>query len=155
MRSGLVRELLERAKEAGDSVGGEVEIWVEGCPLGLGQPVFHKLKGDLASAYMGVGACVGVEIGDGFSSAKEMGSDYHEEFSSPRYGGIRGGISTGERIVVRVAIKPTSSIGNTAKKGRHDPCIVTRVIPVLEAMTWLVLADHALWMRNDRIEEVG
>lgn len=148
----LLRETLQRAKEDGDSLGGEVEIWVEGCDVGLGQPVFHKLKADLASAYMGVGACVGVEIGEGFSAARAKGSEFHTSHSSPNYGGIRGGISTGERIVAKVAVKPTSTIGELAKQGRHDPCIVTRVIPVLEAMTWLVLADHVIWRRAERLE---
>jgi len=113
--------------------------------------VFHKLKASLAQAYMSVGATSGVELGAGIEGTHEKGTEFHKEAESENYGGIRGGIATGEEILLKVHFKPTSSILDVAKKGRHDPYIVTRAIPVLEAMTWLVLADHLLWMRSDRV----
>lgn len=151
-----VEEKLVEAVKQGRSYGGVAEIVVLHAPQGLGQPVFHKLKSDLASAYFGVGATAGVEIGDGFESALAEGTAFHSsnQTSSP-YGGIRGGISTGEPIVARVAFKPTSTVMDIAKRGRHDPCIVPRALPVLEAMTWLVLVDHLLWRRLDRIDIIS
>lgn len=144
-----VQELLTSAKEEGKSYGGIAEVVIENPPANLGQPVFHKLKADLASAFIGIGATIGVEFGDGFSAVNEEGSKWHHETQSG-YGGIRGGISTGEKINVKVAFKPTSSVLDVAKKGRHDPCIVPRALPVLEAMTYLVLVDHVLWSRTDQ-----
>jgi chorismate synthase len=120
-----------------------------GLPKGLGQPVFRKLKNDLASAYMSIGATMGVELGLGFSAAEQSGKEFHG--LQQDYGGIRGGITTGDAITLRVAFKPTSSRGDVALKGRHDPCIVPRAVPVIEAMTWLVLADHLLLTRLDRV----
>jgi len=146
-----VRELLTLAQAQGESYGGVAEIRIKGVPEGLGQPVFHKLKADLAQAYMSVGATAGVELGAGSESSEAMGTEFHQHPRSENYGGIRGGISTGEEILLKVYFKPTSSILDVAKKGRHDPFIVTRAIPVLEAMTWLVLADHLLWQRGDRL----
>lgn len=145
-----VAEMLKKAQEQGDSHGGVVEILIQNPPAFLGQPVFHKLKSDLALAFMSVGATNGFELGLGFEAASVPGIQFHQSSQSP-YGGIRGGISTGENILLRVSFKPTSSILDVAKKGRHDPCIVTRAIPVLEAMTWLVLADHYLWAKTDRV----
>lgn len=144
------QELIAQAKTAGNSLGGIAEICLKGVPSGWGQPVFHKLKADLAGAFMGVGAVSAVEIGAGVEVSRQRGIDFHSG-ASEVYGGIRGGISTGEDIFMRVHFKPTSSILDVAKKGRHDPFIVTRAIPVLEAMAWLVLADHALWSRTDRL----
>lgn len=144
-----VQELLLKAKEEGKSYGGIAEVVVENAPANLGQPVFHKLKADLASAYMGIGATIGVEFGDGFGAVTQEGSQWHRD-AQGGYGGIRGGISTGEKINIRVAFKPTSSVLDVAKKGRHDPCIIPRALPVLEAMTYLVLVDHVLWSRTDR-----
>lgn len=146
-----VRELLTMAQSQGESYGGTAEIRIKGSPRGLGQPVFHKLKADLAAAYMGVGATAGVELGAGLEAAQNKGTEFHKDSQSENYGGIRGGISTGEEILFKVHFKPTSSILDVAKKGRHDPFIGTRAVPVLEAMTWLVLADHLLWQRSDRI----
>lgn len=145
-----VRELLQKAQEQGDSFGGVAEILIQNPPAFLGQPVFHKLKSDLAQAFLSVGATNGFELGLGFDSVGVKGTDFHQGSQSV-YGGIRGGISTGESVLLRVSFKPTSSILDVAKKGRHDPCVVTRAIPVLEAMTWLVLADHYLWSKTDRI----
>ncbi|WP_413568909.1 chorismate synthase [Bdellovibrio sp. HCB117] len=145
-----VAELLKSAQVSGDSYGGVAEILIENPPAYLGQPVFHKLKSDLAQAFLSVGATNGFELGLGFDSAQVKGTEFHQG-TQEAYGGIRGGISTGESILLKVSFKPTSSILDVAKKGRHDPCIVTRAIPVLEAMTWLVLADHWLWSKTDRI----
>lgn len=138
------------AREAGDSLGGVAEIQVLSPPAGLGQPVFHKLKSDLGAAFLSIGATSAIEIGDGIGVSAKPGTQFHADAHGEVYGGLRGGISTGETISVRVHFKPTSSILDVAKKGRHDPFIVTRAVPVLEAMTWLVLADHLLWRRQDR-----
>jgi chorismate synthase len=142
MSEAEMQAFLQKAQAEGESYGGEATIFVHGMPEGLGQPVFHKLKADLASALMSVGATASVGIGDGADSAKQKGTEFHAK--NP-YGGIRGGISTGEDLILKVSFKPTSSILDVAKKGRHDPCIVIRAIPVLESMVALVLADHALW----------
>lgn len=148
-----VTVLLSAAKTAGQSYGGIVELFCDGVPAGLGQPVFHKLKADLCAALLGVGAVTAVELGDGFGVAQAEGSAFHaRDAHQARYGGVRGGISTGERIVLRVALKPTATVLDTAQAGRHDPCIVPRVIPVLEAMVYLVLLDHLLWQRGDRLD---
>ncbi len=146
-----VEALLQEAKREGRSYGGVAEIHIDGVPAGLGQPVFHKLKADLCAAMMSVGATTSVEIGAGAEAVHAEGSSFHRSSDAERYGGIRGGISTGEKILLRVGFKPTSSVLDVAKKGRHDPCIVPRAIPVLEAMACLVLADHLLWMKTDRI----
>jgi chorismate synthase len=157
----IEKEILA-AKEAGNSVGGIAEITVTGCPAGLGDPVFGKLDGLIAGAMMGIGAVKGVEIGDGFAVAKKFGSENNDQmtengFASNHAGGILGGISTGQDIIVRIAVKPTPSIARVQKTrdihgnaveisvaGRHDPCIVPRIIPVAEAMLALVLADCIL-----------
>jgi len=157
------------AKEAGDSVGGIAEIVATGCPAGLGDPVFGKLDAAIAGAMMGIGAVKGVEIGDGFAAAGKFGSENNDPmtadgFSSNHAGGILGGISTGQEIVVRIAVKPTPSIAKIQKtrdihgnvvdisvKGRHDPCIVPRIVPVAEAMLALVLVDALLEQRMARI----
>ena len=140
---------LIKAKAEGESYGGVVEIALQGLPRGLGQPVFHKLKTDLAAAMMSVGATVGVEFGDGFSSTDKLGSSFHDQ--TQNYGGLRGGISTGDPVSLRVAFKPASTLGAMAREGRHDPAIVPRAVPVLEAMAWLVVADHLLWRRLDEV----
>jgi chorismate synthase len=151
-----VESLLLDAKREGHSYGGLAEIWVDGVPKGLGQPIFHKLKADLAAAYMSIGATSAIELGAGLSATQAEGSAFHSGKTKKNqrkedvYGGIRGGITTGERLILRVAFKPTSSVLDIAKKGRHDPCIVPRAIPVLEAMTHFTLADHLLWSRTDR-----
>ncbi|MBX9768701.1 MAG: chorismate synthase [Bdellovibrionales bacterium] len=141
---------LLKAKANGESFGGVAEFWILGCPAGLGQPVFRKLKADLATACMGVGAVSAFELGEGLEASSSHGTDFHIARSTEVYGGISGGISTGEKISFRVHFKPTSTILDTATKGRHDPFIVPRAIPVLEAMTALVLADHFLMRRTDR-----
>jgi chorismate synthase len=150
------------AKNTGDSVGGIVEIIAKGCLAGLGDPVFLKLDAGIAGAMMGIGAVKGVEIGDGFAVAGKFGSGNNDPmtadgFSSNHAGGILGGISSGQDIIVRIAVKPTPSItkvqqtrdihGNVVEisvGGRHDPCIVPRIVPVAEAMLALVLIDCIL-----------
>jgi len=157
----IEREILA-AKKAGDSVGGIAEITARGCPAGLGDPVFGKLDAGIAGAMMGIGAVKGVEIGDGFAVAGKFGSENNDPmtatgFSSNHAGGILGGISSGEDIVVRIAVKPTPSIAKVQQTrdihgnvvdisvgGRHDPCIVPRIIPVAEAMLALVLINAVL-----------
>ena len=141
--------LLKQAKECGESYGGVACVVIKNPQSSLGQPVFRKFKADLARACFSLGAVVGFELGEGFASASSKGTNFHGG-APDVYGGIRGGITTGETIVFRVAFKPTSSLGSVAKKGRHDPCIVPRALPVLEAMTYLVLADHVLLSRLDQ-----
>lgn len=149
-RQEQIEQALLNAKATGESFGGTAEFWILGCPAGLGQPVFRKLKADLATACMGVGAVSAFELGEGLEGSSSVGTDFHVARSTQVYGGISGGISTGETICFRVHFKPTSSILDTAKQGRHDPFIVPRAIPVLEAMATLVLADHFLLCRTDR-----
>lgn len=146
-----IKNFLSLAKEQGESYGGIVECCIQSPPISLGQPVFHKFKADLASAMMSIGATTGFELAGGFESVNLKGTEFHQNMSSKNYGGIRGGITTGEDIVLRVAFKPTSSIKDVAQKGRHDPCIVPRAVPVVSAMAWLVLADHWLMARTDRL----
>ncbi|MFQ5800168.1 MAG: chorismate synthase [Candidatus Hydrothermarchaeales archaeon] len=169
-----MEEAILAAKEEGDSVGGIVEVIALNVPSGLGEPVFDKLDGDLAKAVMSIGAVKGVEIGAGFEVSRKKGSENNDEFlietgrvvtKTNNSGGIQGGISNGMPIVLRAAVKPTSSIAkeqNTVDlatmkeakikiKGRHDPCIVPRALPVCEAMVALVLADHLLRDISSRV----
>jgi chorismate synthase len=134
--------MLDEARGAGDSLGAVVECVVTGIPAGWGAPIYAKLDAELASALMGINAVKGVEIGEGFAAGRARGS---QSMDQKRASGIDGGISTGQPIVVRVAFKPTSSIGG---KGRHDPCVGIRGAPVVEAMVALVLADHKLLHRG-------
>ena len=150
-REAHVAKWLEDAKTLGESYGGIVEVQIKNVSAGLGQPIFHKFKSDLAMAMMSLGAATAFEFGDGFGSVIQPGTEFHSNMNSESYGGIRGGITTGDPIFFRVGFKPTSSIKDTAKKGRHDPCIVPRAVPVVEAMTWLLLADHLLWAKLDKI----
>ena len=133
--------MLEAARAGGDSLGGIAECVANGVPAGWGAPVYAKLDAELAAACMGINAVKGVEIGEGFGAARLKGS---ENAQGMRVSGIDGGISTGQPIVVRVAFKPTSSIGG---QGRHDPCVAIRGVPVVEAMVALALADHKLLHR--------
>ena len=149
VQSKEVESLLLKAKEEGQSYGGQLRLCISGIPSGLGQPVFHKLKADLASAMMGIGATSAVEVGSGQGASETEGTEFHHEKQSG-YGGIRGGISTGEDIELKLSFKPTASVLDISKKGRHDPCIVPRAIPVVEAMACLVMAEHILWKRLDR-----
>ncbi|MFZ3228737.1 MAG: chorismate synthase [Pseudobdellovibrio sp.] len=147
-----VIQLLEQAKIEGESYGGIIDLRIRNVPPGLGQPVFHKFKADLAAAMLSIGATIAIELGEGFDSAEAKGTEFHHQNNSSKYGGVRGGITTGEEIFVRIVFKPTSSINSVSQKGRHDPCIVTRAVPVVESMAWLLLADHLLWCRLDTLE---
>lgn len=162
-------EEIRRAMEEGDSVGGIIRVVARGCPPGLGDPVFGKLDAMIAAALMGIGGVKGVEIGDGFAAARMRGSEHNDQMDSTGFlsnhaGGILGGISTGADIVVRVGVKPTSSIRKPQKTlsiggeetmvrigGRHDPCIVPRLVPVAEAMLCLVLADALIEQQKYRV----
>ena len=157
---------IDEARKAGSSLGAVIEVCASGVPAGLGAPVYGKLDSDLAAAMMGINAAKGVEIGAGFASAAQSGEEHADEmrsedgavrFLSNNAGGVLGGISTGQDIVVRFAVKPTSSItiprrgvdihGNDVEvvtKGRHDPCVGIRAVPIGEAMLACVLADHLL-----------
>ncbi len=160
-------ELIESVRKEQDSIGGVAEIVATGVPAGLGEPVFDKLKADLAKALFGIPAVLGVEYGIGFGCATLRGSENNDVFTtegerivtgSNRHGGMLGGISTGMPIVLRAAVKPTSSLPQEQPtvtrqgkpttirtKGRHDPCLLPRFVPIAEAMVALVLADH--WLR--------
>jgi chorismate synthase len=160
-----LEEAIWRLREAGDSIGARVTVIAEGVPPGLGEPVFERLDADLASAMMGINAVKGVEVGAGFRAVEQRGSEHRDEmtptgFKSNHAGGVLGGISSGQDIVVSLALKPTSSItlpgatidvhGNPAEistTGRHDPCVGIRATPIAEAMMALVLMDHYLRFR--------
>lgn len=136
--------LILDAKQKGDSWGGAIDVRVEGLPVGLGEPVFGKLKALLSQAVTSVGAVTGVVWGarEGVSALELPGSAFHAR--TDVYGGIQGGLSNGEPVELRVYFKPPATLGEHAKEGRHDPCILPRAVPVLEAMVSLVLAD--LWL---------
>lgn len=129
-------------KKQGESVGGRVRLVIDHCPVGLGEPAFDKLKADLAKAMLSVGAIVGFSYGLGEKMADLPGSYVSKDRNS--FGGIEGGISNGGRIILNLVFKPTSTVGEKAKEGRHDPCILPRAIPVVESMAKIVLADHYL-----------
>ncbi len=160
-----LEDFIWRLREAGDSIGARVTVIAEGVPPGLGEPVFARLDADLASALMGINAVKGVEIGAGFAAVEQRGSEHRDEltpsgFKNNHAGGVLGGISSGQDLVVSIALKPTSSItipgdtidvaGNPVRivtTGRHDPCVGIRATPIAEAMTALVLMDHYLRFR--------
>jgi len=159
---------IREVRSAGDSVGGVIECRVRGVPVGLGEPVFDRLEADLAKAMLSIPATKGFEVGSGFEGTRLKGSEHNDLFintegtigtETNRSGGVQGGISNGEEIVFRVAFKPTATIlmkqktvdlqGREAElmgRGRHDPCVLPRAVPIVEAMTALVLTDH--WMRQ-------
>ncbi|WP_029687411.1 chorismate synthase [Tatumella saanichensis] len=155
-------ELLRGLKKEGDSIGAKVTVVAEGVPPGLGEPVFDRLDADLAHALMSINAVKGVEIGDGFAVVGQRGSQHrdeirHDGFQSNHAGGVLGGISSGQTLLANLALKPTSSItvpGNTITrsgeevdmitKGRHDPCVGIRAVPIAEAMMAITLMDHLL-----------
>lgn len=166
--------LIEATKEKGDSVGGVISCVIKNCPVGLGEPVFDRLNADLGKAMLSINAVKGFEIGEGFAAASMLGSQHNDTFEvventstgsaaihtkTNHSGGTQGGISNGMDIYFRVAFKPVATIaqeqqtidkyGNTitlSAKGRHDPCVVPRAVPIVEAMAALVLADH--YLRN-------
>ena len=158
-------ELMRGLKKEGDSIGAKVTVMAENVPPGLGEPVFDRLDADLAHALMSINAVKGVEIGDGFAVVNQRGSQHRDEirasgFQSNHAGGILGGISSGQTISANLAMKPTSSITVPGKtitrdgeevemitKGRHDPCVGIRAVPIAEAMMAIVLMDHLLRQR--------
>lgn len=142
--------LLNEAKASGDSFGGMIDLFVSGVPKNLGQPVFKKLKSELASAILSVGAVNSVEIGFASELRSFSGARFHGQ--EDVYGGLRGGITTGEDLHLRVGFKPPATLGKMALEGRHDPCILPRAVPVLESMVSMVLMDQVLWTRLDRIK---
>ena len=167
-------QLLDQVRKDGDSLGGTVEIVAKGVPSGLGEPVFDKLDADIAKALMSLGAVKAVEIGAGLGSARLLGSQMNDplifrdgriDFETNNAGGILGGISTGAPVFCRIAVKPTPSISRRQRtvdlvsskeveigiKGRHDPAIPPRIVPVAEAMVAIVLADHLLRSRSAKL----
>jgi chorismate synthase len=158
--------LIEKTRAAGDSLGGVIECVVRNAPAGLGEPVFDKLEADLAKAMLSLPATKGFEIGSGFFATRMRGSEHNDAFemrggsirtSTNFSGGVQGGISNGEDVYFRVAFKPTATIAREQKtvtasreqtklaaRGRHDPCVLPRAVPMVEAMAALVLCDHAL-----------
>ena len=137
-----IEKYLLELQQKGESVGGQVRIIVDHCPVGLGEPAFDKLKADFAKALLSIGAVVSFSYGLGEEMALMSGSEVSTEQSA--FGGMEGGISNGERMLMTITFKPTSTIGEKAQSGRHDPCIIPRAIPVVEAMIRIVLADHYL-----------
>jgi len=172
-------EYMRALIKSGDSIGAKVSVVATGVPVGLGEPVFDRLDAEIAHALMGINAVKGVEIGDGFEVVNQKGSEHRdlmspEGFASNHAGGILGGISSGQPIVAHIAMKPTSSIsipgesmtaqGDVAEvvtKGRHDPCVGIRAVPIAEAMLAIVLMDHLLRHRaqnmdvNSQTPEIG
>lgn len=165
-----LEETMDALRRAGDSCGARVRVVADGVPVGLGEPLYDKLDADIAYAMMGINAVKGVEIGAGFACVTQKGSEHGDEllpegFASNHAGGVLGGISTGQPVVVELAIKPTSSIRLPRRSidldgaptivqthGRHDPCVGIRAVPIAEAMLALVLIDHAL---RDRGQNAG
>ncbi|MDP2624996.1 MAG: chorismate synthase [Candidatus Peregrinibacteria bacterium] len=146
----MEKRILE-LKEAGDSSGGVVEVTILDCPEGLGEPVFDKIKADFAKALTSINAVLGFEYGAGFEAAQLKGTENNQ-----RENGMYGGITNGKPMTMRVVFKPTSSIqldkmADGAAKGRHDPCLVPRAVPIVEAMCWLVIADHYLRQKTTQI----
>ncbi|MEZ4721714.1 MAG: chorismate synthase [Flavobacteriales bacterium] len=158
--------LIEKVRSEGDSVGGVITCVVQGLPAGLGEPVFDKIHADLAKAMLSINAVKGFEIGSGFAASSMRGSEHNDAFNQDlstktnNSGGVQGGITNGEDIYFRVAFKPVATIMKDQTsydlqgaekqlegKGRHDPCVVPRAVPIVEAMTLLVVADHFLRQR--------
>jgi chorismate synthase len=165
-----IAALIEQLRRDGDSIGAEVTVIASGVPIGLGEPVFAKLDAELAGALMGVNAVKGVGIGDGFDVVAQRGTEHRDEMSAEGFlsnhaGGMLGGISSGQDIVARIALKPTSSLTTPGRsidkagrevevvtKGRHDPCVGIRAVPIAEAMVALVLMDHLMRHRAQNPE---
>jgi len=172
-RVGELEALIDQLRREGDSIGARVTVVATGVPPGLGEPVFDRLDADLAHAMMGINAVKGVEVGAGFAAVMQRGSEHRDEltpegFLSNHAGGTLGGISSGQDVVVSMALKPTSSIvlpGRTidvagrpvevSTTGRHDPCVGIRAVPIAEAMLALVLVDHYLRHRAQNADVVA
>jgi chorismate synthase len=165
-------DAIEQARRDGDSLGGVVGCVARGVPPGWGEPVFDKLEADLAKAVMSLPATKGFEVGSGFGSVAMTGREHNDAFeigqdgrphtTTNHSGGVQGGISNGEDVVLRVAFKPTATIASAQQtvtrsgdevtleaKGRHDPCVLPRAVPMVEAAVLLVLADH--WLRQEAV----
>lgn len=167
-----LEQYLQKVRSEKNSVGAKIFVSAQNVPIGLGEPVFGRLDADIASAMMSINATKGVEIGSGFNSVTQKGTEHSDEmnaegFVSNNAGGILGGISTGQDVEVNVAFKPTSSIPqdrssidsngkqiNMKTTGRHDPCVAIRAVPIVEAMLALVLIDHALRDRGQNLDVV-
>lgn len=165
-----LEEYMRNLKKEGNSIGAKVTVSATNVPVGLGEPVFDRLDADIAHAMMGINAVKGVEVGDGFDVVTQKGTDHRDQISPEGFhtnhaGGVLGGISTGQEVLVHMALKPTSSIsisGQTVDingkaadiitKGRHDPCVGIRAVPIAEAMLALVLMDHLLRHRGQNSE---
>ncbi len=168
-----MEELIKFVRKKGDTIGGIVTCIVENVPVGIGEPVFNKLHADLAKAMMGINAAKGFEYGSGFAGTKMLGSEHNDPFvikdnqvitSSNHSGGIQGGISNGMPIYFNIAFKPVATIMqnqeslnenfenvNVEGKGRHDPCVLPRAVPIVEAMTSLVIVDHILRNKSSKL----
>lgn len=144
-RNEEIKNYLEKLKSDGESVGGKVRIMVDNCPVGLGEPAFDKLKADMAKALLSIGAVVSFSYGLGEEMAELPGTVVARTPNA--FGGMEGGISNGEKMIMTITFKPTSTVGEKAREGRHDPCIIPRAVPVVEAMVKIVLADHYLRQR--------
>jgi chorismate synthase len=137
-----IEKYLIELKDNGESIGGSVYLKITGCPPGLGEPVFDKMKADLSKAMLSIGSCMGITFGRGYEFASLLGSEIS---SDPKnFSGIEGGITNGDEIYLTLYFKAPSTIGEKAKQGRHDPCILPRVLPVVESMAKVVIADHTL-----------
>ena len=169
-----MKQLINSVRKEGDTVGGIVSCVARNVPAGLGEPVFDKLHADLGKAMLSINAVKGFEIGSGFASTKMKGSEHNDAFTSEggkivtetnKSGGVQGGISNGMNITFNVAFKPVATIMSDQKsvnsegtettvagKGRHDPCVVPRAVPIVEAMAAIVLVDH--YLRN-KTQQVG
>lgn len=165
-----LEQFMQRLNKQGDSVGARINVVARGLPPGWGEPVFDRLDADIAHAMMGINAVKGVEIGDGFAVVEQLGTEHRDElspsgFRSNHAGGVLGGISSGQDLIVSMALKPTSSIripgesidieGQSTElitTGRHDPCVGIRATPIAEAMLAIVLVDHALRHRGQNAE---
>jgi chorismate synthase len=168
--SSAMEEAIDAVRNEGDSLGGVIECVARGVPAGWGEPVFGKLDADLAAGMLSIPAVKGFEVGSGFGGTRSKGSEHNDPFVmkddvvgtlTNRSGGIQAGISNGEPVILRVAFKPTSTVRKPQRtvtrdhrevtleaRGRHDPCVLPRAVPIVEAMTALVLADHYLRHRG-------
>ena len=171
-----MKQLIEEIKAQGDTIGGTIKCIIKGVPAGLGEPVFDKLHADLGKAILSINACKGFEYGSGFSGTKMLGSEHNDSFSeedgkivttSNHSGGIQGGISNGMDIYFKAAFKPVATIvqsqdsvdkaGNTTTvegKGRHDPCVLPRAVPIVDAMAAIVIADHFLRNNISKLSDI-
>ncbi len=167
--SALMEEAIAAAKKNRDSLGGVIELWIKNCPLGLGEPVFHRAEAELARAFLSIPATKGFEVGSGFAGTRLRGSEHNDAFITKegrigtvtnRSGGVQGGITNGEPIFCRIAFKPTATISlpqqtvnkqgeskTLEAKGRHDPCVLPRAVVIIEAMAALTLVDLFLEQR--------